>query len=66
MSRTPASAWHLIGVMRIFEEFDQGQGSTAFKYGGTGLGLSISRRLAQMQGGDITVKARSARAAPSW
>ena len=40
---------------RIFEEFDQGQGSTAFKYGGTGLGLSISRRLAQMQGGDITV-----------
>ncbi len=40
---------------RIFEEFDQGQGRTAFKYGGTGLGLSISRRLAQMQGGDITV-----------
>ncbi|MBK9416859.1 MAG: response regulator [Flavobacteriales bacterium] len=40
----------------IFEEFDQGQGSTAFKYGGTGLGLSISRRLAQMQGGDITVE----------
>ena len=40
---------------RIFDEFDQGQGTTAFKYGGTGLGLSISKRLAEMQGGSITV-----------
>ncbi|MBK8228027.1 MAG: response regulator [Flavobacteriales bacterium] len=45
----------------IFEEFTQAYSDTARKYGGTGLGLTISKRLAEMQGGSITVKSEQGR-----
>jgi signal transduction histidine kinase/ActR/RegA family two-component response regulator len=41
---------------RLFQPFVQADPSITQQYGGTGLGLTITRRLAQLLGGDVTVK----------
>ena len=46
---------------KIFNAFEQADGSTTREYGGTGLGLSVSARLVEIMGGRIWVESEVGR-----
>ena len=45
-------------IKRIFNPFEQVDGSKSRRYGGTGLGLSLSKKFVELHHGDIGVESK--------
>ena len=51
---------------RIFDRFQQADGTITRRFGGTGLGLSISRHLVEMMGGSLDCESRAGEGSRFW
>ena len=51
---------------KIFESFQQGEGSTTRKYGGTGLGTTIAKQLVELMNGKIFLSSTAGKGTTFW